>query len=74
MQMELLIIKSGEDYVRVKTESYNLCRLDKASVFPIDNLDEAKMHVKKLKEKDFPLISIFKLTLIEEPLGIQSCE
>ena len=69
--MELLIIKSGEDYVRVKTENYSLCRLDKASVFPIDNLDEVKKHVKKLKEKDFPLIAIYRLTLIEEPLGIE---
>ncbi len=70
--MELLIIKSGEDYVRVKTEHYNLCQLDKASVFPIDNLDEVKKHVRKLKEKDFLLIAIYKLTLIEEPLGIES--
>ena len=65
--MELLIIKSGEDYVRVKTENYNLCRLDKASVFPIDHLDQVKKHVKKLKEKDFPFIAIYKLKLIEEP-------
>jgi len=71
MHMELLIIKSGEDYVRVKTENYSLCQLDKASVFPIDNLDEVKKHVKKLKEKDFPLITIYKLKLIEEPLGIE---
>ncbi len=70
--MELLIIKSGEDYVRVKSENYNVCRLDKASVFPIDNLDEVKKHVKKLKEKDFPLIAIYKLTLIEEPFGSES--
>jgi hypothetical protein len=68
VEMELLIIKSGEDYVRVKTENYSLCRLDKASVFAIDNLDEVKKHVNKLKEKDFPLITIYKLTLIEEPL------
>jgi len=54
VQMELLIIKSGEDYVRVKTEDYILCRLDKASVFPIDNLDVVKNHVRKLEEKDFP--------------------
>jgi hypothetical protein len=70
--MELLIIKSGEDYVRVKTGNHSLCRLDKASVFPIDNLDEVKKHVKKLKEKDFSLIAIYKLTLIEEPLGTES--
>ena len=71
MQKELLIIKSGEDYVRVKTENYSLCQLDKASVFPIDNLAEVKKHVKKLKEKDFPLIAIYRLTLREEPLGIE---
>lgn len=70
--MELLIIKSGEDYIRVKTENYNLCRLDKASVFPIDNLDVVKKHVKKLKEKDFPRIAIYKLKLIEEPLEPES--
>ena len=69
--MELLIIKSGEDYVRVKTDNYSLCQLDKASVFPIDSLAEVKTHVKKLKETDFPLIAIYKLTLIEEPLGIE---
>jgi hypothetical protein len=68
VEMELLIIKSGEDYVRVKTENYNLCQLDKASVFPIDHLDQVKKHVKKLKEKDFPFIAIYKLKLIEEPL------
>jgi len=69
--MELLIIKSGQDYVRVKTENYILCQLDKASVFPIDNLDEVKKHVKKLQEKDFPLIAIYKLTLKEEPFGVE---
>jgi hypothetical protein len=65
-----LIIKSGKEYVRVKTENYSLCRLDKASVFPIDNLDEVEKHVKKLKENDFPLIAIYKLTLIEELFGV----
>ena len=67
---QLLIIKSGEDYVR-ETGHYSLCQLDKASVFPIDNLAEVKKHVKNLKEKDFPLIAIYRLTLIEEPLGIE---
>ncbi|MGD8662109.1 MAG: hypothetical protein PVH37_19360 [Desulfobacterales bacterium] len=72
MDMKLLIIKSGEDYVRVKTENYNLCRLDKASVFPIGNLEEVKKHVQKLNEKNFPRIAIYKLTLIEEPLEPES--
>ena len=69
MEMELLIIKSGEDYIRVKTEDYLLCRLDKASVFPIDNLDEVKKHVKKLRARDFPSIAIYRLKLMEELLA-----
>jgi len=65
--MELLIIKSGKNYIRVKDEAYTTCRLDKASVFPIDMLDVVKTHFKKLKEKQFPKVSIRKLTLTEEP-------
>jgi hypothetical protein len=62
-----LILKSGEDYIRVNTENYILCKLDKASVFPIGNLEEVKKHVIKLKEKDFPLIEIYKFILISGP-------
>ena len=69
--MELLIIKSGEDYIRVKTGNYIICQLEKASVFPIDGLDEVKQHVKKLREKDFICIAIYKLKLIEEPLEVE---
>ena len=68
--MELLIIKSGKDYIRVKAEDYILCQLDKASVFPIDRLDAVKKHVKKLREKDFTRVAIYKLKMIEEPLGV----
>lgn len=65
--MELLIIKSGKDYIRVKTDNYLPCRLDKASVFPLDKLEEVRNHAGKLKEKGFPCISISRLTLSEEP-------
>ena len=67
--MELLIIKSDKDYIRVKNEDYILCQLDKASVFPLDTLDEVKKHVKILREKEFPLIAIYRLKLLEEPLS-----
>ncbi len=68
--MELLIIKSGEDYIRVKSGDYILCQLDKASVFPVDNLDAVKKHVKNLREKDFNRVAIYTLKMIEEPLEI----
>lgn len=64
--MELLIIKSGQDYIRVKTEKYILCQLDKASVFPMDKLEEVKTHTQILRDKGFHRISICKLTLTEE--------
>ncbi len=70
MEMELLIIKSGEDYVREKAGGYILCQLDKASVFPIDKLDAVKKHVKKLRAKNFTRVAIYKLKMIEEPLGV----
>ena len=68
--MELLIIKSGEDYIRAKAGNYILCPLDKASVFPIDKLDAVKKHVKILREKDFTRVAIYKLKMVEEPLGV----
>jgi hypothetical protein len=72
--MELLIIKSGDDYIRVKAEQYLLCRLDKASVFPMHKLQEVKSHANILREKGFDRISIARLTLSEEPFEIPDIE
>ena len=65
--MELLIIKNGEAYIRVKTDHYLPCQLDKASVFPIDKLETVKTHVKALRAKGFQRISISRLKLSEAP-------
>ncbi|MGD9216001.1 MAG: hypothetical protein PVJ84_14375 [Desulfobacteraceae bacterium] len=65
--MELLIIKSGKDYIRVKADSYTLCQLDKASVFPMDKLEEVKTHTQILRDKGFHCVSISRLKLSEEP-------
>jgi hypothetical protein len=72
--MELLIIKSGKDYIRVKAENYILCRLDKASVFPMDKLEEVRTHAKILKEKGFRRISLSRLKLSEEPFESHNLE
>jgi len=66
--MELLIIKSGKDYIRVKGNNYLLVKLDKASVFLFDGLDLVKNHESSLKEQGFKNISIKKLILTEEDL------
>ena len=67
--MELLIIKSGNEYIRVKEEAYLLCRIDKASVFPLKKLTEVKRHVDVICNSGFRDVSIRKLILTEEPLA-----
>ncbi len=65
--VELLILKSNERYIRVRDESYELCGLDKASVFPIDQISRVKEHLKKMSVTQNIDAAIYKLLLSEEP-------
>lgn len=65
--MELLIIKCKDGYIRVKDNDYITCTMDKASVFPIQDLDRVKQHVKNLRKRDEQNIQIRTLTIIEGP-------
>lgn len=67
--MDLLIIKSGEKYIRVKEDGYLLCGLDKASVFPFEKMEMVKDHVRCLKGQAFNDVALYKLVLHEEPLN-----
>ncbi len=66
--MELLIIKSGNDYIRVKKEKYFLVRLDKASVFPMEKLNLVKLHKSRLNMEGFKEVDIKRLILTEKDL------
>ncbi len=66
MQTELLIIKNKTDYIRVKKDTYIICNLDKASVFPMEMVDQVKDHVEKLKKNGYPSATVYKLMLTEE--------
>lgn len=66
--MELLILKSGRDYIRFKDNDYLLVRLEKASVFPFDCMDRVRQHEACLKENGFHDVCIKKLVLTEEEL------
>jgi len=66
--MELLIIKSGPDYIRYKDDNYLLVRLDKASVFPLDRMEQVKQHESRLKEQEFGNVCIRKLILTEKDI------
>ncbi len=70
METELLIIKSDSKYIRIKEGGYILCGLDKASVFPIEKLEDVKNHLEKIKENGRFSPVIFKLILREEPFVV----
>jgi hypothetical protein len=70
--MELLIIKSEDNYIRVKDKDYLICKMDKASVFPLEKIDLVKKHVQKLTEKGFACVSIFKLVILESPYELKA--
>lgn len=69
METELLIIKTGSDYIRVKEGHYHRCKLDKASVFPMTKLEEVKGHLRKLNAMGEMNPALFKLILKEIPFG-----
>lgn len=66
--MELLIIKSGKDYIRFKDNSYLTVQLDKASVFPMNQMKVVQQHEFHIKEQGFTNVCIKKLILTETDL------
>lgn len=66
--MELLIIKNNTDYFRFKKGQSFIVKMDKASVFPADQIDLVKEHVKRLRSEAFENVCIKKLVLTEEDL------
>lgn len=66
--MELLIVKSGEGYIRFKGDDVLLVQLDKASVFPMDQLAHVRQRAADLGPAGFKTVKIKKLILIEEDL------
>jgi len=64
--MELLILKSGTAYIRVRENQFFLVGLDKASVFPMDQITRVKEYETQLKTLGFESVCIKKLILSEE--------
>ena len=67
-KMELLIIKCDQEYIRFKDHEPLLVSMDKASVFPMNQMKIVQQHKARLKEQGFINISIKKLILTEEDL------
>ncbi len=66
--MELLILKSGQDYIRFKDDTCLLVKLEKASVFPFDQMDVVRQHESRLIKQGFENVCIKKLVLSEEDI------
>lgn len=66
--MELLIIKTGTQYLRVKPDEFIQVSLDKASVFPMDRLPHVKKLEQEAKTRGYEEARIKKLILTEEDL------
>lgn len=63
---KLLIIKSGNEYLRFQGQGFELSPLNKASVFPLGQVEEARNHCAKLAAAGIA-VRLMKLTIIEEP-------
>jgi hypothetical protein len=63
--MELLILKSGDDYLRVVEGEYRRCGLDKASVFPLARLEDLREHRRNIEKLGFPTPEIRRLRIEE---------
>jgi len=66
--MELLILKSGKEYIRVMENRFLKVGLDKASVFPMDQITQVREHEAQLKARGFESVAIKKLILTEKNL------
>ncbi|MCG8566869.1 MAG: hypothetical protein MI747_17495 [Desulfobacterales bacterium] len=67
--MELLIIRTNDQYIRVKPDEFLEVNLDKASVFPMAQLDHVRELETRLRDTGFKNVRIKKLVLTEEELS-----
>ncbi len=65
---ELLIIKSGQEYLHFTEEGFTCCPLNKASVFPLGQIEEARSRCRQLSAAGMSN-QLMKLIIHEEPYG-----
>lgn len=64
---KLLIIKTGDAYIRITDNTYTTCDMDKASVFPESKIDDVMAHIKRLKAHGKETAAVYKLIITETP-------
>lgn len=65
--MELLILKAGGDYLRVRDGKWRRCGLEQASVFPLSQLEAVRAQLSELRAGDCPEARLCRLKIAEEP-------
>ncbi len=63
---ELLVIKAGKEYYRFNEGNAKLCRMKKASVFSLAEVQAVRKWCERLQHSGVPA-NIVKLTILEEP-------
>ncbi len=68
--MDLLILKTKDKYIRFKNDEYIICDMDKASVFPMSRIQEARENLLNLRKMGFTDVSVSRLIINEVPYDI----
>ena len=68
--MDLLVMKSGSMYIRVKEDTYQPCDLAKASVFSMAQLATVKKHLDRLQTMGCKEIHLKRLVVTEEDVDV----
>lgn len=63
---ELLIVKVGDNYIRFAEGDFRRCGMNKASVFPLAELEEVQAKCRKMLIGE-SFVRLMKLTIIETP-------
>ncbi len=67
--IELLVVKVGDEYVRAKDTGFEITKMDKASVFPVAESEQAEKLLSDVQESSPEGAGIFMLRIEEVPYG-----
>ena len=66
MKTQLLIIKDNQGYIRFTADDFEHCEMNKASVFPVSQVEEVKRKIETLSDLKHNGAQILLLTITEE--------
>lgn len=63
--MKLLVIKDADHYFRFRDESFEVCPMSKASVYPLDQYEGVAAKLNTLQDLGHHRAKIMQLTIVE---------